>query len=103
MSRSFHEGNFEEVAVYSGLPFGHKYQFFAISGQFQHVPKKFRDQKITRQITARAGAFSENALLNSDVWPAAGSDYSDLDVAGVVIFGPDDSHQLNNFHRRTSL
>ena len=25
------------------------------------------------------------------------------DAAGVAVFGPDDSHQLNYFHRRTSL
>tara|TARA_R110002072_G_scaffold303069_2_gene492720 strand:+ start:61699 stop:61977 length:279 start_codon:yes stop_codon:yes gene_type:complete len=61
---------FEEVAVYNQPPPGHKYQFSGVSIQFPKVPAIFHDQKITRQFTAPAAAFSENALLNSDVSPA---------------------------------
>ena len=69
MSREFHEGNFEEVAVYSGLSIGHKYQFFVVLSQLRIVLAIFHHPRITRQFTAPAGAFSENALLNLDVWP----------------------------------
>ena len=103
MSREFHEGNLEEVAVYSGLAIGHKYQFFGVLSEFREELAIFYDQEITPQIIVRAGAFSENALLNSEVCPAVCPVKSDHDAAGVAVFGPDDSHQLNNFHRRTSL
>jgi hypothetical protein len=63
---SFSEGNFEEVAGYSGRSSGHKYQFSNDLGTFREDSAKFLDQTFTRQLIARPAAFSENALLNSD-------------------------------------
>lgn len=63
---SFSEGNFEEIAVYSGRPSGHKYQFSRNLSTLREDSTKFFDQIITEQLVVPAAAFSENALLNSD-------------------------------------
>lgn len=62
---------FGEIAVYNQPSPGHKDQFSLVSRLFSSVPTIFRDHKISRTFEASAGAFSENALLNSVVWPAA--------------------------------
>ena len=67
--KSFDEGNFEEVAVYSGPLSGHKYQFLRDFYSFQDDSAEFIDRKITPQLAVLAAAFSENALLDSPVWP----------------------------------
>jgi hypothetical protein len=58
---------FGEIAVYNQPARGHKDQFLRVYALIVRVSAIFRDRKITRQFSVRAGAFSENALLNSAV------------------------------------